>query len=303
MTEAGFGEPSGRSVWDRLTSRLRIAYRIYRIHPTMPATAYWRIYEAEVILRGLRGSGRALDLGCGDGSFASVLFPAAPDIRWAGVDQDEIDAQLARQSGQYEEVFLTRGEDMPFEAESFDLVFSNCVLEHVKGLDAVLEHVGRILKPAGRFIFTVPSEDFYDALVIPRLLRGLGLRRLHERYLEHLDRRLEILNVLTGEEWQAKLARQGLIIRSDLPYATRRAASIWELIATLTGGVAYWVAQGRKTPRKIQQTTGLVKPDRGWIGTICFALLSPLILLSAVQSNRPPYAGRFVLAIKKARAR
>ncbi|MBW2294646.1 MAG: methyltransferase domain-containing protein [Deltaproteobacteria bacterium] len=268
----------------------------------MPATAYWRIYEAEVILRGLRGSGRGLDLGCGDGSFASILFPAAPELTWTGVEQDGVDAELARRSGQYEEVCLTRGEDMPFDDECFDLVFSNCVLEHIEGLDEVLEHVGRMLKPGGQFIFTVPSEDFYDALVIPRLFRLLGLFRAHEWYVAHLDRRLEILNLLTLEEWEEKLSNSGLMIRSEVPYATRWAASLWELIATLTGGVAYWVAQGRTTPRKIQQSAGLVNPDRGWIGTICFAALLPVIVLSAVQRNQPPYAGRLVVAVKEGQA-
>ncbi|MFT5444591.1 MAG: SAM-dependent methyltransferase [Myxococcota bacterium] len=294
-----FGEPAKWSLWDRLRTRLPIAHRIYRIHPMMPATAYWRIYEAEVILRGLRGEGRGLDLGCGDGTFASVLFPAAPGLRWTGVEQDEIDAALATDSGQYEEVHLTKGEEMPFDNESFEVVFSNCVLEHIEGLEAVLAHVGRVLKPGGEFIFTVPSEDFYEALVIPRVLRALGLRRRRAQYIEHLDRRLEMINVFTMDEWREALAKNGLVITSEVPYATQRAASLWELIATLTGGVAYWVAQGATTPRKIQQSSGLAKPDRGWIGSICFALLSPVILLSAVQRNKPPYAGRFVVAVKE----
>lgn len=298
MHAATFDEPEEFGFWSRLATRLPIAHRIFRIHPTMPATAYWRIYEAEVILRGLRGKGRALDLGCGDGSFASVLFPAAPGLAWTGVEQDEVDAELARRSGQYEEVHLTRGEDMPFGEESFDVVFSNCVLEHIEGLDAVLDHVGRILKPGGTFLFTVPSEDFYEAIAIPRFLRALGMVRGRERYLDHLDRRLEMVNVFDMSEWRARLAQRGLEVVAEVPYATRWAASVWELIATCTGGVAYWVAQGTTTPRKIQQSTGLAQPDRGWIGSLCFAVLLPAILLSAVMRNRPPYAGRFVVATK-----
>lgn len=265
----------------------------------MPATAYWRIYEAEVIVRGLRGSGRGLDLGCGDGSFASVLFPAADGMIWTGVELDEVDAELARGSGQYEEVYLTPAEDMPFADDSFDLVFSNCVLEHIEGLDSLLKHVGRILKPGGQFIFTVPSEEFYDAILIPRVLRWLGMPRKREGYIAHLDRRLEMRNLLTLGEWRTRLSRIGLVIEEEVPYATRWAASLWEIIATVTGGVAYWVAQGATTPRKIQQSAGLAKPNREWIGTICFAVLLPLILLSAVQKNRPPYAGRLVVAVRE----
>ena len=54
----------------------------------------------------------------------------------------------------------TENEEMPFEDSSFDVVFSNCVLEHVEGLDDMLAHVGRVLKPGGQFVFTVPTEDF-----------------------------------------------------------------------------------------------------------------------------------------------
>jgi SAM-dependent methyltransferase len=297
---SGYAEPVGWSFRDRVSERLSIAHRIFRIHPTMPATAYWRIYEAEVIRRGLRGSGRGLDLGCGDGSFASVLFRVAPELIWTGLEQDEVDAELARRSGQYEQVYLTQGEDMPFDDGSFDVVFSNCVLEHIEGLDQVIGHVARVLKPGGQFIFTVPSEDFYDVLAIPQLFRLLGLYRARERYLGHLDRRLEMVNLLTLEEWEEKLSQQGLAVCDEVPYATRWAASIWEMIATLTGGVAYWVAQGMTTPRKIQQSAGLAKPNRGWIGTICFVILLPAVLLSAVQRNHPPYAGRLVVAEKVA---
>ncbi len=302
MSSEVFHEPANWTVLDRLRTRLPIAYRIFRIHPLMPATAYWRIYEAEVILRGLRGSGRGLDLGCGDGSFASVLFPAAPNLRWTGVELDEVDAELARRSGQYEDILLTRGEDMPFEDGEFDVVFSNCVLEHIEGLDRVLERVGRILKPGGHFIFTVPSEDFYDAIGIPRLLRALGMPSYERRYVEYLDERLEMLNVFTLDEWREKLEQGGMKVETDVPYATRMAATLWELVATITGGAAYWVAQGAATPRKIQQSAGLVQPDRGWIGSLCFVALLPLILLSAVQRNRPPYAGRFVVARREENA-
>lgn len=298
MTPDAFQEPVAWSCLDRLRTRLPLAHRVFRVHPTMPATAYWRIYEAEVILRGLHGSGRGLDLGCGDGSFASVLFPAAPGLTWTGVEPDEIDAELARRSGRYEAVLVTGGEDMPIEAGSFDVVFSNCVLEHVEGLDAVLERVGRLLKPGGRFLFTVPSEAFYDAILIPRLLGGLRLRGLRRRYVAHLDRRLEMRNVLDLAQWRGKLERNGLSMEAEVPYATRMAASLWELVATMTGGVAYWVARGAATPRKIQQSAGLARPDRGWLGSLCFALLLPLILISAGWRNRPPHAGRFVVARK-----
>jgi SAM-dependent methyltransferase len=262
----------------------------------MPATAFWRVFEAEVIQRVLRGAGRGLDLGCGDGAFASVVFPTAPDLRWRGLERDLVDAELARRSGRYEAVDLVRGEEMPYADASFDVVFSNCVLEHVEDLDAVLGHVGRVLAPGGVFVFTVPTETFYEALAIPRWLFRLGLARRRARYLDHLAQRLELRHLLPLDGWREKLAANGLALRAEIPYAPRRAAGAWEWIATLTGGVAWWVAKGRQTPREIQQSAGLAHPGRGWLGAVFYLLLLPVLVFAALDRGAPPFAGRLVVA-------
>jgi 2-polyprenyl-3-methyl-5-hydroxy-6-metoxy-1,4-benzoquinol methylase len=45
---------------------------------------------------------------------------------------------------------------MPFENNTFDVVLSTEVLEHVLNPDAYLLEVKRVLKPGGIFFFTVP---------------------------------------------------------------------------------------------------------------------------------------------------
>ena len=187
---------------------------------------------------------------------------------------------------------------MPFADSSFDVVFSNCVLEHIEELDAVLFHVRRVLKPGGRFAFTVPSEKFRDVLIIPRVLRRLGFAKTASRYLHHLDERLEIVRLLSMDEWNRRLAENGLRIRHELPYATRRVTAWWEVLASLTGGLAYVTAGGRSPLRKVQQSTGLVRPDWGWLGTLVFAFLLPVILFTAVQRTTGPCAGRYVEAVR-----
>lgn len=52
-------------------------------------------------------------------------------------------------------------ENMGFASERFDLVLTSDVMEHVRGVDAAHHEIARILKPHGRYIFTVP----YDASV------------------------------------------------------------------------------------------------------------------------------------------
>ncbi len=279
--------------------RLRLAHRVFRAHPAMPATALWRIYEAELFQERLQGAGRGLDLGCGDGSFASVILPQIGDVRWTGLEVDAFDAELARRRGLYAEVVVQRAEDLASPDASFDLVVSNCVMEHLVELDGVLSQVGRTLKPGGRFVFTVPREDFHDQLLLPRLLRALGLARAAERYCRHIDVRLENVNLLSSDEWARRLSAAGLRIRDTAPYATRWTTGWWELLATATGGLAYLLARGRQTPRKIQQGAGLLERDRSWLGSVVFVLLFPVILLTAIRPTREPCAARYVEAIKE----
>jgi SAM-dependent methyltransferase len=46
-----------------------------------------------------------------------------------------------------------------FSDESFDMIISSDVLEHVPDLDAAFVEMGRALKSGGRCIFTVPTND------------------------------------------------------------------------------------------------------------------------------------------------
>ena len=57
-----------------------------------------------------------------------------------------------------------RGEETPFEAESFDLVVSQSVLEHVDRVGPFFAEVSRVLRRGGRFVFLTPSKYDYVSL-------------------------------------------------------------------------------------------------------------------------------------------
>jgi hypothetical protein len=46
--------------------------------------------------------------------------------------------------------------NLSFDNDSFDIIVSNDVLEHVPDIDSALSEIYRTLKPGGKFIFTVP---------------------------------------------------------------------------------------------------------------------------------------------------
>jgi SAM-dependent methyltransferase len=57
------------------------------------------------------------------------------------------------------------GEHIPFEDESFDLVFSDNVLEHLSNPIDVFREVWRTLKPDGAFLFKTPNRLHYVPVI------------------------------------------------------------------------------------------------------------------------------------------
>lgn len=53
----------------------------------------------------------------------------------------------------------------PFENETFDLIFSRYVMEHVQAPPAFLAEMNRILKPDAQFIFLTPNKYHYVSLI------------------------------------------------------------------------------------------------------------------------------------------
>ena len=103
---------------------------------------------------------RILDLGCGDGHLTERI--AASGARVTGLDASPQMAAAARARGiQVEE---GSAEAMPFLEQSFDAVFSNAALHWVRGQDAMLAEVRRVLKPGGRFVAEMGGQGNIAAI-------------------------------------------------------------------------------------------------------------------------------------------
>ena len=162
-----------------------------------------------------------LDLGCGDGHFASVAFDAPLT---AGVDADFDAARAARtRANVYRGLMQAEGERLPFGDATFGSAISNSVLEHIPRVQSVLHEVGRVLRPGARFVFSVPSEFFREFLSIRRGLSRMGLRSMARAYERFFDRISRHHHYHSPDEWRVILEEAGFAVERYRYYFSERA--------------------------------------------------------------------------------
>jgi SAM-dependent methyltransferase len=94
-----------------------------------------------------------LDYGAGEGKHLRLIRTARPHARLYGVD-----VRAPRETPDFEFHLSDPVGPLPFATDTFDVVVSNDVLEHVASLDASLDEIARVLRPGGRFVGFVPME-------------------------------------------------------------------------------------------------------------------------------------------------
>jgi SAM-dependent methyltransferase len=167
-----------------------------------------------------------LDIGCGDGHYAAAAFPGGIDV---GIDVTEEIVAEARQNGPYGRVEVASGTALPYADATFQTVISNCVIEHIPDIEALVREVSRVLAPGGRFIFSVPDDRFTEMLFTVRTLKRLGLTGLAERYGRWWNGNAAHFHLDSPQMWSERLARYGLSIDRQTYYMSLDATRVFEL--------------------------------------------------------------------------
>lgn len=134
---------------------------------------FYRMYRNEVLARvaGMTGS-QILEVGCGEG----MMFDGT------GIEPIQMDVsttRVARAMGKCRYLLCADGYQLPFAANTFEVVLLIAVLEHTREPWRLLAEARRVLKPGGRAIVVVPNDA---TMSIGRLL----LRKFPIRYPDHL---------------------------------------------------------------------------------------------------------------------
>jgi SAM-dependent methyltransferase len=139
-----------------------------------------------------------LDVGCGDGHFASLVFEHAVDV---GLDPWHRPIHEARKRECYRLLVEADAGDSPFPDETFGSAFSNSVLEHIPHVETVLKDTARVLKPGALFAFCVPNPRYFSALSLTRLFG-----RTYEAWFRKISR---VEHADDPEVWKIRLEASG----------------------------------------------------------------------------------------------
>jgi SAM-dependent methyltransferase len=169
-----------------------------------------------------------LDIGCGDGHFASIAYERLPiDV---GIDVMARDLpEAAARKDVYREVMFASATALPFADASFNTVISNCVIEHIPDNAAVLREISRVLRPGGLFATTLPSELYPKYLLGSTAFRSVGLKGLGERYGQLFNRISYHYHVHPPEEWKRRFEAAGLEVEEQTYYFSAAAHRRFDL--------------------------------------------------------------------------
>ena len=182
--------------------------------------------------------GPVLDLGCGDGHFASLAFQEPVDM---GLDPWWGPIQEAGTRSSYQDLVCAEGDKMPYPSDYFSSAVSNSVLEHIPDLDPVIKETARVLKPGAPFIFCVPNHRFLSTLSISNGLDKIKLRGLADLYRGFFNRISRHYNCDSYESWKERLEKFGFMIEDSWDYFPPAALHVLEWGHYF--GVPSWVAK------------------------------------------------------------
>jgi GT2 family glycosyltransferase/SAM-dependent methyltransferase len=135
---------------------------------------------------------RVLDVACGAGYGTNILAQAAAEA--TGVDIDAAAIRKASKKYKRDNLKFVTADccEMPFEADSFDVVVANEMIEHIEEQAAFLEEAKRVLKPGGALLVSTPNKPVYNRYKSPNPFHVAEMtipefRRLLKRHFGHVQ--------------------------------------------------------------------------------------------------------------------
>lgn len=124
--------------------------------------------QADYLLPKIKSTSRVLDVGCGPGTITCGFAQYASEGTITGVDFsgeviDQARGEAAQRGISNIQFQVASAHDLPFEADSFDIVHCHALLVHLPDAAAAVKEMHRVCKPGG---FVGCREPDWDCLAI-----------------------------------------------------------------------------------------------------------------------------------------
>lgn len=157
-----------------------------------PIQKFWHRVKFEEVAKRIPPHARVLDMGCGPGSFLSILGHMYPKVTAVGVDiaGPQIDFAHSRVSSLFadERIKFDRIEEnsgkISYPDASFDVITCIEVIEHIHPyfVSKLLSEARRLLKPDGKLIITTPNyRSFWP--FIEMILERISKVKYHDQHI------------------------------------------------------------------------------------------------------------------------
>ena len=133
---------------------------------------------------------RLLDAACGTGRYTARLYDQGVDV--TGCDFSPEMLAIAREKLPHVElVEADLNQPLPFADASFEAVLCGQALKHLPDLTGAMREFARVLRPGGRFVFSVTHPDMdwtgYDMKPVDIYVMREHADIFHHRFFDYFD--------------------------------------------------------------------------------------------------------------------
>lgn len=167
-----------------------------------------------------------IDIGCGFGEFARVFVE---DRVYLGVDNSFRELVNAKKIDKYRHLIEADARKLPIGSDSFKTAISVSSLEHIAGVEKVLDEIYRILEPGGRLVFTVVINSWGENIFFGPLLNKLGLAKLGKAYTDLFHKVFKHEVLVDRKEWERMVKESGFQIEESKEIASCHISKFFDM--------------------------------------------------------------------------
>ena len=191
------------SLIKRLFRRVRAVGNCWIAERTLKHLAAIRECEVGIVLKLLPPAGRLLEIGSGAGWQAKALEARGYSVSGIDLPSSNYRDAIIWPVTQYD------GSHIPFEDNTFDIIFSSNTLEHIPHVVEFQKEIQRVLKPDGMVVHLLPSGTWRFWTNLTHMLKWWNLPDVHG---ELASNALSEINYFSHRWWRRLFENTGWTI-------------------------------------------------------------------------------------------